>query len=147
MSGVVVLLYNLDSDKGRKIEKFCRSIALKPVAVSQSDYNKPIEDLLEDIKNIRQESNICEAVSKLENTEVNLEENTPGSADSEHFTDEMLVLCGFNGKLLDIFLREYKKRHIEPVSLKAMLTEHNRSWTSVELHAELCRERAAFTKR
>lgn len=147
MSGVVVLLYNLDSDKGRKIEKFCRSIALKPVAVSRSDYNKPIEDISEDIKNIRQESNVCEVVSKPEDTEVSFAQSTPGSADSALFTDEMLVLCGFNGKLLDIFLREYKKRHIEPVSLKAVLTEHNRSWTSVELHAELCRERAAFTKR
>jgi len=142
MSGVVVLLYNLDSDKGRRIEKFCRSIALKPVAVRWSDYDKPIEEILEGIKNIRQE-----AVSTLENAEVNLEGSAMDSADSEHFTDEMLVFCGFNDKLLDIFLREYKKRHIEPVPLKAVLTDHNRRWTSVELHAELCRERAAFTKR
>ena len=29
MSGVTVLLYNLENDKGRRIEKFCRSMALK----------------------------------------------------------------------------------------------------------------------
>lgn len=147
MSGVVVLLYNLDSDKGRKIEKFCRSIALKPVTVSAGDYNKPIKDILEDIKNIRQEGNVSEVSSVSATAEVSLKENTTDSADSGVFTDEMMVFCGFSSKLLDIFLREYKKRHIEPVALKAVLTEHNRCWSSVELHAELCRERAAFTQR
>ncbi len=140
---VVVLLYNLNCDKGKKIESFCRSIALKPVTVSRSDYNKPIEDVLEDIKNIK--GSVGEVSSASETADAGLLESTTGSADA--FTDEMLVLCGFNSKLLDIFLKEYKKRHIEPVALKAVLTEHNRRWTSEELYAELCRERAAFTQR
>lgn len=127
MCGVTVLLYNLENEKRQKIEKFCRSMALNPVHVAKDDFNIPIENLLE----------------KHENVSDGKEEST----DAEFFSEEMMVFCGFNGKLLDIFLREYKKRHMEPVSLKAMLTEHNRKWTSAQLYGELCRERAAFTKR
>lgn len=141
MSGVTVLLYNLENDKGRKIEKFCRSIALKPVAVRKEDYNRTIESLLE-AEGYKASDDDSDTES---NTGTEVLNN--GNSCNEVFDEEMLVMCGFNSRLLDIFLREYKKRHIEPVSLKAMLTEHNKKWSSVQLYTELCRERAAFTKR
>lgn len=147
MSGVVVLLYNLDNAKGRRIEKLCKGIAMKPVTVSAEDYYKPIESILESIKNSEHEIEAVRADAEIKNSQKSGLSDINESCHSESFADEMLVLCGFNSSLLDIFLREYKKKHIEPVSLKAVLTEHNRSWTSVKLYTELCSERELLSQR
>ncbi len=142
MSKIVVLMYNLDNDKGKKIEQFSRSIGLRAKNVGSEYYNQPIEALLSDLQD-KKDSTSCGDSSG----EIIAQDDVSASSTDNAFEDEMLVLCGFNSRLLDIFLKEYKKRKLEPVALKAILTEHNKKWNSVQLHAELCRERAAFTKR
>lgn len=147
MGKIVVLMYNLNNDKGKKIEQFSRSMGISTLSVIKEDYNKPIENLL---SGNAEEAEIT-PVSSTEPFNVEDKATTIEGVVSEVscdliFEDEMLVMCGFNSRLLDIFLREYKKRKLAPVSLKAILTEYNRKWSSFQLHAELCRERATFTK-
>ena len=147
MGKIVVLMYNLNNDKGKKIEQFSRSMGISTLSVIKEDYNKPIENLL---SGKAEEAEIT-PVSSTEPFNVEDKATTIEGVVSEvscdlTFEDEMLVMCGFNSRLLDIFLREYKKRKLAPVSLKAILTEYNIKLSSFQLHAELCRERATFTK-
>ena len=52
----------------------------------------------------------------------------------------MLILKGFTGGMLDSFLHGFRKMKIQPVALKAVLTEANCGWNSLELHDELVKE-------
>lgn len=64
-------------------------------------------------------------------------------AAAEDFSDEMMVLCGFNGNQISA-LSAALRRAGAPVSLKAVLTETNAGWTPAELHGELILEREAL---
>ncbi len=56
----------------------------------------------------------------------------------------MLVFCGLPNRVLDGFLAEMKARKVR-VPIKAVLTEHNVSWTLRALYGELRGEHAALT--
>lgn len=62
------------------------------------------------------------------------------------FSEEMLFLAGFTSGLLDDFLAFFTSEGLAPVKLKAMLTAHNVSWSSLQLYEELSRERKSFGK-
>ena len=62
------------------------------------------------------------------------------------FTDEMLVMKDFDGRLLDRFLLEMRRAKIARVALKAVLTPDNITWNSFALHDELQKEHEAMTK-
>lgn len=75
--------------------------------------------------------------------------NRAGAGKHENSLDngalpELLIFSGLSDELLDIFLAEYRKSGIGPISLKAVVTPHNLNWTVRELTAELIRERAAM---
>ena len=61
----------------------------------------------------------------------------PGQA--APFADEMLVMDGLRGTELNRFLDALRGRGAS-VALKAVVTEHNRSWSSLKLHRELEKE-------
>jgi len=56
------------------------------------------------------------------------------------FTDEMMVFCGVKPGELDRFLEEYRNRAIQPVPLKAVMTQYNAQWTPGRLCMELQKE-------
>ena len=150
MGIISVLLYNLENDKGAKIVKLCTSLSIRAIHVKQEEYFMPIELLLE--KRRSEDSDLADKSSasgdgSAADEALQQAENAGFEPQEDTFDEEMLVMCGFNRRLLDIFLREYKKRHIAPVSLKAVLTEHNRAWSSNVLYCELCRERTAISER
>lgn len=64
---------------------------------------------------------------------------TQVQGDGAAFTDEMLVLCGVEGKAFHSFLAQLREKKV-PVTLKAVLTEHNAQWTSSKLHESLVQE-------
>ena len=59
--------------------------------------------------------------------------------DGTVFSDEMLVLCGVEGRAFHSFLAQLREKKV-PVALKAVLTEHNAFWTSSKLHESLVQE-------
>ena len=67
-------------------------------------------------------------------------EKAPAGAD---VPGRMLVLAGFASRQMDAFLSALRTARA-PASLKAVLTEHNASWTGPALYGELERERAAM---
>lgn len=65
--------------------------------------------------------------------------------DGENFPEPMLVLCGFSQPMVNTFLSLLKASRLPPVPLKAVLTETNQGWNSLELHDELKQEHEAIT--
>lgn len=65
--------------------------------------------------------------------------------DGENFPEPMLVLCGFSQPMVNTFLTLLKASRLPPVPLKAVLTETNQGWNSLELHDELKQEHEAMT--
>lgn len=59
--------------------------------------------------------------------------------------EEMLVFCGLQGERLDSVLNMLRGSGLS-VSLKAVMTAHNVSWTLAALYQELNAERANFNK-
>ena len=63
----------------------------------------------------------------------------------EPFSDEMMVMDGLRGAQLDQFLDQLRSMDAA-VSLKAVVTEHNIAWSSLQLHRELEREHQAMSR-
>ncbi len=124
MEQPIILLYNLRNIKGKKIEKLSSRLKITAKYVEASGYLEPIGFLAE-IPDIAETGQVLNGVP---------------------FMDEMLVMSGFSDDLLNTFLKEFKKQHIEPVALKAIITSQNKTWDSFMLNKELNREREAFKK-
>lgn len=113
-----VYFYNLNSARGRQIRMLCLTLGLKIRVVDRVQYTEAIGAIA----------------------------GVPGYAlrgepyEGEGFEDEMLILKGFTGGMLDSFLHGFRKMKIQPVALKAVLTEANCGWNSLELHDELVKE-------
>ena len=75
-------------------------------------------------------------------------EETPGIVANSAPTveDEMLVLAFFPPAMINAFLDGFREEGIPSVRLKAMLTETNSKWDSVQLNRELQQEAAQFAR-
>lgn len=73
-----------------------------------------------------------------------LEGFSPAEAPDEGgFSDEMLVLCGLSGAQLDALLSALRRSRAV-VTLKAVVTEENVSWSAKKLHGEIRQEHEAM---
>lgn len=64
--------------------------------------------------------------------------------DGEDFKEPMLVLAHFADGRLSSFLQAMRASTLMPVALKAVLTETNATWSSLELYEALTEERDAM---
>lgn len=62
------------------------------------------------------------------------------------FEERMLVFCNLNKSLLQQVLNVIRLADLPEIQLKAMLTNTNKDWDSVQLHEELQREHAALAE-
>ena len=116
-----VLVYNMEGgNKGRMVKLICMQMGIRIKTVDKSQYMKPIGELagLKEITGQGQDE----------------------SYEGEGFTDEMLIMCGLTGSRIDQLLDSFRRQKMERIALKAVLTEHNKTWNSIQLHDELCRE-------
>ncbi len=120
MKPAVLLCYNLTGEKNRKIKVLAMRHAIRIRAVKPEEYGETLAAL-------------CGQEALQQKPQPN-----------EAFTDEMLVLAHFTPDLLNQFLYGFRKNGIAPVALKAMLTDTNAKWDSVELHKELSMEHEAM---
>lgn len=114
-----LLCYNLTGERGRKIRFAAMGLSIKLRSVEENEYHQPL-------------SVLC-----------GLEEAGEPIPPEGMFSEEMLVMAGFPNGLVSLFLQAFKKMKLQPVLLKAILTETNKDWNSVQLHEELQAERAA----
>ena len=118
----VVLLYNLEGEKARKLKLIFIQNGLRIRQVAKEEYSQSI-GALAGIKGIPTEAAPCEG---------------------EGFEDEMLVMKGIYGKRLDLLLAQMRKGKAQ-VALKAVITEQNLGWSSVQLYEEINKEHEQMT--
>ena len=121
MSTPMLLMYNLENEKGSKIKLICLKLRIKIRVVKPEEYLQPLG-----------------AVAGLE----------PGNNSlyqGEGFGDEMLVMVNFANDMLNSFLQEMRKHQLKPVALKAVLTPTNAGWSSIALHDEIKKEHEVMT--
>ena len=66
--------------------------------------------------------------------------------DGAGFSEEMLLFAHFPETLLSRFLQSWKTTGLPPLALKAVLTDANRDWNSLELHEQLVEERDSIRR-
>ena len=120
-----ILFFNVDYAKQVKIEKFAKNLDIECEMVKRKDYNKTIAELI---------GVPAEFIPREEYK-------------GEKILCEMMVLAGFDNISLDNFLTDYKAAALEPIPLKAIVTQQNIGWTARELFNQLLYESQEFKRR
>lgn len=115
-----VLLFNIAPAKAAKIKMLCRKLNISSRTVEKEDFGKKLSALL------------------------SLSDDDAAAPDAD-FSEEMLYLSDFYDAMLSIFLDQLRRKKLA-VSLKAVKTESNLSYTAFELFRELSAERAALSR-
>ncbi len=113
-----IFMYNLNSKKSIGIKNICRALNIGYREIDETQYSYKLSFLLK----------ICDNSQKGETGKIN---------------DEMLYLIGFNDGLLNIFLKLLRSKKCS-VALKAVMTETNVNYTSIELYKEISAEHKAM---
>ena len=124
-SGETVLLYNIDSEKGRKLRMLMLRMGMRARVVDKADYGKTV-GLLAGLKDVTVED---------------------PDAEVSDFSDEMMVMRGFTERRLDLFLQSMRREGIERIDYKAILTPVNSRWNSWQLYQELKKEHEQMNSR
>ena len=113
-----IFMYNIHGKKAIEIKNICRALNISYREIDKSEYAYKLGYLLDLI-----------------------EDNNKG--ENGDFNDEMLYLIGFTDGLLNIFLKLLRSKKCT-VALKAVATETNINYTSIELYNEISAEHKAM---
>lgn len=119
-----VLLYHIDKYKTKQITELCKSLGIQVRPVAKSLY--------------RESLGFAAGITGMK------KQGKPYTG--SELPGEMLVFCGFDDNGLDAFLKAYKEAGILPVSLKAVLTQYNILWDSVQLYEHLEEEHKSHSR-
>ena len=112
----IVLIFNCRGPKFAKLPQILAMLRIRMRRVEPNQYHLPLEMLAAG------EGEVME---------------NPGAPIAE----DMLVFCNMNQAFLNQLLEVIRLGKFPPI-LKAMLTEDNKGWDSLKLHAELLEEKA-----
>ncbi len=110
-----VLLYHFCKEKKEAIEKICLQLGIKVNNIQVEQYHLPIGILI--IGNFETKKKIVE------------KHNIDYDKKTEEILEEMMIM--------DRFLERIKQAGISEIKLKAIVTEYNKNWNSVQLYQEL----------
>lgn len=114
----LVLLYNLDKKKSINIKMICHKLNVTFKNVEKDEYSYRLDYIS------------------------GLSDNNESKSGND-FTDEMLVFVNLSESTLNKMLKLLRQKH-SAVSLKAVLTDTNKSFTSYELFKEISSEHIAM---
>lgn len=107
-----VLLYNFDGDKLSKIKRALLPLKLRIKTVSHREFLNPLGFL-----------------AGIKGFDAALEEY-----DGEAFSDEMILICPSKNGTVEAVIKALYKNSVGKIELKAMLTNNNVGWNSLELY-------------
>ena len=113
-----ILLFRINRDKYAVIQNVCRTLGIRIIDVARKDYSQKLGTLAQ-IQGFTREAK---------------------KYDGPEFPAEMLIFSEMNSDQVDVFLAEYKKSGVEPIALKAVITDNNIFWTAERTQKELLRE-------
>ena len=117
----------------REIERLASNMKLRIVYADASLYDETLDAIASG--KVQSTATVATGANEIARTD-NL---SPDSGDS------ILIFCDLSEKHLNRMLFELKSRKVQ-IDLKAVLTPTNQKWTLRQLHAELEREKANFTR-
>lgn len=119
----------------REIERLASNMKLRIVYADASLYDETLDAIASG--KVQSTATVATGANEIARTgNLNL---SPDSGDS------ILIFCDLSEKHLNRMLFELKSRKVQ-IDLKAVLTPTNQKWTLRQLHAELEREKANFTR-
>lgn len=119
----------------REIERLASNMKLRIVYADASLYDETLDAIASG--KVQSTATVATGANEIARTDnLNL---SPDSGDS------ILIFCDLSEKHLNRMLFELKSRKVQ-IDLKAVLTPTNQKWTLRQLHAELEREKADFTR-
>lgn len=119
----------------REIERLASNMKLRIVYADASLYDETLDAIASGkVQSTATVATVANEIARTDN--LNL---SPDSGDS------ILIFCDLSEKHLNRMLFELKSRKVQ-IDLKAVLTPTNQKWTLRQLHAELEREKANFTR-
>lgn len=119
----------------RVIERLASNMKLRIVYADASLYDETLDAIASG--KVQSTATVATGANEIARTDnLNL---SPDSGDS------ILIFCDLSEKHLNRMLFELKSRKVQ-IDLKAVLTPTNQKWTLRQLHAELEREKANFTR-
>ncbi len=119
----------------REIERLASNMKLRIVYADASLYDETLDAIASG--KVQSTATVATGANEIARTDnLNL---SPDSGDS------ILIFCDLSEKHLNRMLFELKNRKVQ-IDLKAVLTPTNQKWTLRQLHAELEREKANFTR-
>ena len=119
----------------REIERLASNTKLRIVYADASLYDETLDAIASG--KVQSTATVATGANEIARTDnLNL---SPDSGDS------ILIFCDLSEKHLNRMLFELKSRKVQ-IDLKAVLTPTNQKWTLRQLHAELEREKANFTR-
>ena len=113
-----VLMYNCSGEQFSKLKQIFAMLRLRMRVVEPDRYHIPLEELSRG-------------------------KGEPGEA-AEPLPEAMLVFCGLGQALLNQVLEVIRVANLPPIPLKAVLTETNQTWDTMQLYHELLQEREAI---
>lgn len=120
-----VLIYNFtDKDRAGKLKIALLPMGVKIRIVKLEEYLKPI-GVLAGLKEMEDKG-----------------EEYRGTG----FTDEMVVMAGFSSAKVDELILMLKKHGVGKINYKAILTDTNQYWNSMELYEEIKKEYEKMNK-
>lgn len=132
-----VLLYNVGEEKAKNIKRILLLLGIRAKIVTEDMY----EEKLGVLAGVMTKEEAEKATPPVEPEKVEIEEGR------NLLTEEMLVMCGLSNQKVDRFLMEMRKKKVERIDLKAVLTPYNALWNSCELHKELEKEHKVMQER
>lgn len=124
MQEPVLLTYNLEDAQAQQVKALARSLGIAVRPVPGGAHQGMLQELLDQPDRVDVDNGAVPA-----------------------FAEAMIVMCHFPRPLLNALLDGFREKDIPPVSLMAVLTPTNSTWTSAELYAALSKERAYFASR
>ncbi len=118
MGAPTVLLYNLDTEKGRRIKLLCLSLKMRVKSVPPAAFGMTLAAFLQG-------------------------ETPEGEEAAQPFSEEMLVMSELTSSQMNTFLQGFRRKKIPPVDLKAVTTPSNLQWNARQLRDELSKEHEA----
>jgi len=130
-NGELVLLYNIEGDKARKLKMIFVQNGIKIRTVVKEDYELPM-GVLAGVLTGEEAADVPEDIE------------WPEVPEDRTIQEEMLVMKGIFGKRLDILLAAMRRIKVS-VPLKAVVTETNAYWNSLQLYHEIKKEHEVMT--
>ena len=118
MRAGTILLYNCSGPEFSKLRQIFAMLRLRMRPVEPARYQVPLGRLAEGKGEDGQEE--------------------------QAIPETMLVFCGLGQALLNQVLEVIRVAKLPPIPLKAVLTDANREWTTLQLYEELKKEREAI---